>query len=262
MAVGVSGALSGNTFIDAILAGGARWSSGSSPVSVSYALVDGSAAWTVDQKAAFASALQTWSNVANVTFTSTAAAGANLVETMKSSADMGNSLATHNEPTAGATSTQGTYNSGAMTAGGIAQGGYDYVTFLHEIGHGLGLNYSHSSTDGSPAFPGVTAATGSYGDNNLNQGIFTTMSLNDGWAASQSPAGEGLTSYGYQGTPMAFDVAAVQHLYGANTSFNTGDDTYVLPDTNATGTFWSCIWDAGGTDTIVYQGAKAIFISL
>ena len=40
MAVGVSGALAGNTFIDAILAGGARWSSGSSPVSVSYALVD------------------------------------------------------------------------------------------------------------------------------------------------------------------------------------------------------------------------------
>ena len=104
MAVGVSGAFSGNIFIDAILAGGARWSSGSSPVTVSYTLVDGSAAWSSAQKAAFASALQTWSNVANMSFTATASSiGTNLVETMKSAADMGSSLATHNEPPAAIT---------------------------------------------------------------------------------------------------------------------------------------------------------------
>jgi serralysin len=49
-------------------------------------------------------------------------------------------------------------------------------------------------------------------------------------------------------TPMAFDIAAIQYLYGANTGFHTGNDTYVLTDTS-----WSCIWDCSGTDAIDYK---------
>ncbi|MGB5975243.1 MAG: M10 family metallopeptidase C-terminal domain-containing protein, partial [Nodosilinea sp.] len=59
-----------------------------------------------------------------------------------------------------------------------------------------------------------------------------------------------ITEYGYQGTPMALDIAAIQSLYGANMSYNTGDDVYVLPDSNIAGTFYSAIWDAGGIDAI------------
>src|SRR3712207_5596787 len=32
--------------------------------------------------------------------------------------------------------------------------------------------------------------------------------------------------------------------------YRTGNDTYTLPSQNKSGTFYSCVWDAGGTDTI------------
>ena len=73
------------------------------------------------------------------------------------------------------------------------------------------------------------------------------MSYNDGLVSNDY---SGILNYGYQGTPMAFDIAAIQYLYGANTSYNTGDNTYFLPTSNTSGTFYSCIWDAGGFDTI------------
>jgi Ca2+-binding RTX toxin-like protein len=76
------------------------------------------------------------------------------------------------------------------------------------------------------------------------------MSYNRGW--DQAPWAYG---YGGNGTPMALDIAALQEIYGKNTTFNAGDNTYLLPTANTTGTFWSAIWDVGGTDTI--DGSKA-----
>jgi Ca2+-binding RTX toxin-like protein len=94
------------------------------------------------------------------------------------------------------------------------------------------------------------------GDNNLNQGIFTTMSYMDGNPANFSSHSD--AGYGYQATPMAFDIAAIQELYGANNSYNTGNNTYTLATVNAqnSNTYWSCIWDAGGTDTISNSGSS------
>ena len=139
-------------------------------------------------------------------------------------------------------------------------GGFDYITLIHELGHGLGLAHPHGPGGGSSTiFPGVTSAFGDYGDNNQNQGIFTTMSYNDGWQ-SQYPSHNLYTEvgYGYQGTPMAFDIAALQILYGANNTYNIGDNTYYLPTVNGQNqnTYWSCIWDAGGTDTISNAGSS------
>jgi len=48
---------------------------------------------------------------------------------------------------------------------------------------------------------------------------------------------------------MAFDIAAIQFLYGARAA-NTDDTTYTLVTANATGTGWKAIWDTAGTDTI------------
>ena len=65
---------------------------------------------------------------------------------------------------------------------------------------------------------------------------------------------------------MAFDIAAIQVLYGANTSFASGDDTYHVPNPSdkwgADGKGFSCIWDTGGTDQIVYDGAFDVRIDL
>jgi Ca2+-binding RTX toxin-like protein len=138
-------------------------------------------------------------------------------------------------------------------------GGYDFVTLIHELGHGLGLAHPHDRGGDSEIFPGVDSPFGDYGDNNQNQGIFTTMSYNDGWL-DQYPEHNFTTeaTFGYQGTPMAFDIAALQILYGANNSYQTGNNTYTLPTVNGQNqnTYWSCIWDAGGTDTISNAGSS------
>ena len=51
----------------------------------------------------------------------------------------------------------------------------------------------------------------------------------------------------YPETPMLLDIAAIQYLYGANTTYKTGDDLYTF-DTRTP--FFKTIWDAGGKDTI------------
>lgn len=147
----------------------------------------------------------------------------------------------------------------------LHQGGYDFTTFIHELGHALGLKHPHDSGSGSrPNFPGVTDPFGDYGDFNFNQGIYTMMTYNDGWQTGPSgPLDPAVISrYGYEGSPMAFDIAALQFLYGANTSFRAGTDMYTLPSANAPGTFFSCIWDSGGVDTIRNTSTKSSTIDL
>jgi serralysin len=61
---------------------------------------------------------------------------------------------------------------------------------------------------------------------------------------------------------MAFDIAAIQDLYGANTNYRTGDDTYVLGHANGQLDEFLAIWDAGGTDEIVYAGHFNAIIDL
>ena len=110
-------------------------------------------------------------------------------------------------------------------------------------------------------FPGVTRQFGDYGDYNLNQGVYTMMSYNDGWQTNPDGPTPSV-QYGYEGTPMAIDIAVLQAKYGANMDYHTGDDTYYLPTTNGPGAFYSCIWDAGGTDTIAYTGSAPALIDL
>jgi Ca2+-binding RTX toxin-like protein len=61
---------------------------------------------------------------------------------------------------------------------------------------------------------------------------------------------------------MAFDIAAMQTLYGANTATNAGNTTYTLPDPSADGGSWQCIWDTSGIDQIVYNGTANAVIDL
>jgi serralysin len=151
------------------------------------------------------------------------------------------------------------YTGGALAPNSLYKGGYDYITWLHEIGHALGLAHPHDNGGGSTIYPGVTSAFGSYGTAGLNQGIFTTMGYNDGWQyfAPSLPQ-----EYGWQSTMMAFDVAALQYLYGANYSTATGNDGYVLKDSYGYGAGWQCIWDAAGSDYLYYGGNYSVLLDL
>ena len=213
-------------------------------------------------------AFQLWADVSGLTFTEVAsAAAANMVErTYNEEATDGRIVlgrhffpGQNDDPTLASDGTQnyGEYNvngDARWNAATLAQGGSSFTTILHEIGHGIGLEHPHD-TD---LYLGVSDSedTGYFG---LNQGIYTTMTYNDGWTDGGGPTSR---SYGWQGTPMALDIAAVQAVYGANMSFRTGDDAYALPGSNGTGAFYSSIWDAGGTDTITYDGFNAVRIFL
>lgn len=131
------------------------------------------------------------------------------------------------------------------------RGGLNFVTFLHEIGHGLGLNHPHADEIGERAFPGVTGqfSTGRF---EFNSGLYTVMSYNDATPSIGDPPSQG---YGWAATPMAFDIAAIQLIYGPNMQTGAGANTYTLPHVNGPGTFWQSIWDAGGIDTIVASPA-------
>lgn len=147
------------------------------------------------------------------------------------------------------------------TAGGTLEtGGFDFVTVTHELLHGLGLAHPHDDGGGSAIFPGVTDAFGDYGDFGLNQGLYTTMSYNNGQPGG-TPGAPG-EDWGYEAGPMALDIALLQEKYGANTGTASGDTVYQIPERNGAGTYWQAIWDAGGTDTIAYGGSRDVVIDL
>ena len=126
-------------------------------------------------------------------------------------------------------------------------GGDGWYTIIHELGHGLGLAHPHDGGNGDnpTKFPGVINPT-DIGTNGLNQGIWTIMSYNSDWNTEPQTS----LAFGQPITPMALDVAALQKIYGVNTTFNISNNNYSLPASNTLFTGWVCIWDAGGVDLI------------
>jgi len=180
----------------------------------------------------------------------------------------------------------------------LQPGGFSFVTLIHEFGHGMGLAHPHDTGGGSSVMQGVQTNgvpgdDGGAGAFDLNQGVNTMMSYNDGW--EKSPYGQAETNnegYGWLGSLMALDIAVIQDKYGVNEDWATGNNTYVLKDVNEWGVYidaatgqpavhnatnqtttrdgyyvgdstkYTSIWDAGGIDSIVYNGARDTNIDL
>jgi serralysin len=127
-------------------------------------------------------------------------------------------------------------------------GNYEWLGFLHETGHALGLKHPHEA-------PAVS----------LRHDLlaYTVMSYRSYEGAPVNEDG-GYTNetWGFPQTYMMLDIAALQHLYGADFSYNSGNTTYSWnPNTGAFlingGVQWTpganrvfmTIWDGGGIDT-------------
>ena len=171
------------------------------------------------------------------------------------------------DPASGAKQGLGIFN---LASGGfgtdpnsLLPGGFSSGVILHEFGHAHGLAHPHDTGGGSDIMLGVTASTGSYGIYNLNQGVYTVMSYNDGWPLDpdgQRTYSAATRGSGWSETLGAFDIAVLQERYGVYAN-NTGNNTYTIADVQADSQYRT-IWDTGGNDTIAYVGTKNAQIDL
>ena len=122
----------------------------------------------------------------------------------------------------------------------------DVTVLYHEIFHALGME--HPVDNKETLF-----------QESKNSREYTVMADE---FSSENGADFNLNGNNYKvaSTPMVYDIAPLQYLYGANMSHNASDTTYSYkPDTP----FIEAIWDAGGTDTLDFSNfSKANTISL
>ncbi len=243
-----------NPFLNALI-GESWWAAGGDNVVTYNFAEDYGAAWNAPERAAFDAVFRAYEAVCNIKFVETSRADAEIVENKVTRAQMveerpGEAVwhGWHDEPGPG--TRYGFYDyTRNYWDDSLGKGGNAYWLILHEIGHAIGLEHPHSDWHGSGLFPGVTnGASGDPGTYGLNDVRTTAMSyrLTD----SASPA------IGQIAGPMAFDIAALQELYGA-VEAQTGDNVYKLGANH-----WRCIWDTGGVDQFVFEGSRDAVIDL
>lgn len=188
---------------------------------------------TTQQMATARQAMQVYANISNLSFTE-------VTDTSSSAGDIrwGRSADTSDVKTAYARYPSNTGAGGDIWLGmrydsdyqNATLGSYGYQTYLHELGHALGLMHPHEGS--------IAAAPG---EDQLKYSIMSYRSY-DGASLSF-----GYTNGYFPTSLMLNDIAAIQYLYGVNTSYQSGNNTYSWATNSAV---FETIYDSGGIDTI------------
>lgn len=256
LAVSFAPVSTGNYVADSLTSGSSFWGTGfggapGAAVTVTYSFASPQSAWAGSYSAAnepstvsalsaaqqgrFEDALEAWSSVSGIEF----------VRVEETASSVGDIRVGYSDNLADSAYAWAYYPGGpvggdiwlnddfpALLGSDFAPGSYEYLTLMHELGHALGLSH-----------PDGHAYALNAGDD-LSRNTIMSHTHVAGYDAS------GLLFY--PTTLMAYDIAAMQYLYGADTSYRAGDDIYVF-DEGAN--YLQTIWDAGGNDTIVYNSA-------
>jgi serralysin len=140
------------------------------------------------------------------------------------------------------------------------EGQYGLTTLIHEIGHSLGLehpgNYNFSANFTATYVNGAEY----YQDSNQ----YSIMSYWDALETGAQHVDWNNLTYRYASTPGVHDIAAIQRIYGVDTTTRTGDTVYGFNSNAGKDSFdfiktpapVVTIWDAGGNDTLDLSGYK------
>lgn len=129
----------------------------------------------------------------------------------------------------------------AFTAYSSGPGSFGYATLIHELGHALGLKHPGSYNAIADGDSAIEPPFLSFDQDHTRN---TVMSYN--------PDVTGLEP----STLMAYDIRALQFLYGARQDFASGDTVYRFDGNNFSSAI-QAIWDGGGTDTLDFTGLPA-----
>jgi hypothetical protein len=211
------------------------------------------------QKAAVRGALMLYSSAANVAFNE-------ITETSSQHADLrfamsdAPSTAWTYFPTAAAEGGDSWFNRSNGYYDQPSRGDYAYLTFVHEIGHGLGLKHPHE---------------GLVMPSDRDSVEYTVMSYHS-YVGAPSTTAYTNEAGGYPQSLMMYDIVAIQQMYGANFSSYGGNTTYSWSPTtgekfiNGVGQgapvanrIFETVWDGGGVDTYDFSNySTALNVSL
>ncbi len=202
-------------------------------------------------------ALQAWAIVTGITFTY-------VISGAEITFDDSDSSAYAQSSTSGTEIVSSSVNIGTdwLAWFGTSLDSYSFETYLHEIGHALGLahggNYNGSATYGTDNF---------YLNDSLAWSIMSYMqAYNDEFDfGSTGDVNSYLdASFRYIFTPQIADIIAIQNLYGDHSSAFTGNTTYgyngntgvtAIDNAVASGaSLTMTVYDDAGTDTLDFSG--------